>query len=808
MGNFSRLRESFDFNWKFTKGDPANAEAKHFDDGNWRKLTVPHDWSIEGPFSKNHKAGGDGGYLPTGIGWYRKHFHIKGKTNLEKVFIEFDGVYCNSEVWINGNYLGKRHSGYSGFQYDITSYLEEENVIAVRVDNSQQPSSRWYTGSGIYRHTWLVYTNKVYVPFNGTYITTPEVSAESAIIHAKTNVVNQENQSQNVMLHTTLFNSENKEVGEVKTDCVIDTGDTFECSQKLEIANPSLWSVENPYLYKLKTKILIDNKIVDKVVTPIGIRKIHFDSEKGFYLNDQQVKINGVCLHHDAGAVGAAVPERVLERRLEKLKEMGCNAIRMSHNIPSPEMLDLCDQMGFLVMDEPFDEWMIYKSKAIADGRKLKEDEHFGYFQYFEEDYEKDLTFMLHRDRNHPSVIMWSVGNEIPEQKVLDGHKILKKLVDICHQEDPTRPVTVACDQIKAEPEEARQEFLELLDVVGYNYVDRWRTRTETYYTEDKMENPHWKVIGSENRSIQSVRGEYVLDNQSSSWWRGPYHTNMIRVEQLWKFTKMNDYVAGDFMWTGIDYLGESRWPKKNSSCAPIDLCGFPKDAFYFYQSQWTTEDVLHVFPHWNWEGMEGKVIPVICYTNCDSVELFVNGKSFGEKSYEFPLQGMSEKYGHYEKPFQYPTTADLHLSWDVPYEPGTIKAVGKKNNQVVRSETITTTGSPHQIRLTADRSKLIADQRDVSHITIEILDENGRVVPTADNEILLTVEGEGTLIGLDNGNPKSHEDFKSNRRKAFNGLALVIIQSTLNAGKVKVTATAKGLETASILLDTEQLYD
>ncbi|MGM0920358.1 MAG: glycoside hydrolase family 2 TIM barrel-domain containing protein [Bacillota bacterium] len=800
-----RKRLCFDHHWKFCKGDYPEAKEPKFDDSRWEPLVLPHDWSIKGPFDKDHPTGGDGGSLPAGIGWYRKTFQIEETDRDSKIFIEFDGVYCNSEVWINGQYLDFHHNGYTGFTYDVTPYLNfyRDNVLSVRVNNSEQPGSRWYTGSGIYRHTWLVATDNVYIPYNGTYVTTPNVSSRTATVNIEVKTVNENSSPVDATLKTTILTHQNEVVGTVTSTLILEKNTESTYEQQLKITNPNLWSVENPFLYTARTEIFIDNNTIDHMETTFGIRSIHFDSDKGFFLNGEHVKINGVCLHHDGGCVGAAVPERVWERRLEILKEMGCNGIRMAHNPPSPELLDLCDKMGFLVMDEAFDEWSLYKFKNIADRYPIGKDKEFGYFKYFEENYEKDLLAMLHRDRNHPSIVMWSVGNEIPEQKEEFGYDLLKKMKAICHNQDPTRPVTVACDQIEAEPKNACLEFLEALDVVGYNYVNRWRTRTETYYTEDKLEHPHWKMIGSENQAIPAVRGEYSLPDAPTSKER-TYYNNMIRTEQLWKFTKMHDYVAGDFMWTGIDYLGESRWPKKNASFAPLDLCAFPKDAYYFYQSQWTTEPMLHAFPHWNWEGHEGKVIPVLCYTNCDSVELFVNGKSFGEKCYEFPLQGMTQEWAHYNKTFLYPTTSDLHLSWDVPYVPGTIEVVGKKDGKIVLKKEVSTTGEPSKLRLSCDRSSIQADGRDVSHIKVEVLDENNLVVPTADNEITFTVEGDGQLIGVDNGNPESHESFQANTRKAFNGLALGILQSSKEAGKIKVVAEARGLESDEFTILTK----
>ncbi|MCI3923943.1 DUF4982 domain-containing protein [Paenibacillus sp. TRM 82003] len=785
----SRIRETFDRDWKFYLGDTNKPQAPDYDDGSWRKLSVPHDWSVEGEFDENYPAGGDGGYLQAGIGWYRKSFTVPVEWSSRIVTLTFDGVYMNSDVWINGHHLGRYPFGYAGFEYNLSPYLnwEGDNVIAVRVDNNDQPNSRWFTGSGIYRHTWLTATNKLHIPLWGVYVRTPVITDDYASVQVQTKYINQHIQMETMKLRSEII-TPGGEIAAVHESLLnIHAGKAGEITQSLQVAKPELWSVETPMLYILRTSLLQDGAVIDETETAFGIRQAEFDKDRGFLLNGKQMKINGVCVHHDGGSVGAAVPERLWERRLEILKEMGCNGIRMSHNPPAPELLDLCDRMGFLVMDEAFDEWTITKHK------NFKTDVH-GYFEYFDEWSERDLVMMMHRDRNHPSIVIWSVGNEIPEQRVPDGYKIAKRLIEICHREDPSRPVTVACDNIEAEPIPAYQEFLEALDVVGYNYVDRWRTRTETYYADDRHRNPNRVFIGTENTGIGGVRGDYSLKNENA-WWRGTYTTRMITAEQLWKFTRMHDYVAGDFMWTGFDYIGETRWPNKNASFGVIDTCGFPKDGYYFYQSQWTTKPMAHVFPHWNWQGQEGKIIPVLCYTNCDKAELFVNGKSFGVKAYEFPRQGMSKEWAHFEKTHIPVTTADLHLSWDVPYEAGELKLVGySRDGEILLETVVATTGEPDTIEVIPDRDVIHADGRDITHLIVRVTDEAGRVVPTADTELSFQVEGEGALIGVDNGRPDSLESYKSNVRKAFNGMALAIVQSTLNSGQIRMKVDAKGL--------------
>ena len=799
----ARICETFDFGWKFLKGDSPGAQQPEFPDSAWRTLDLPHDWSIEGPFSDQEKAQGS---LPTGIGWYRKRFRLPESYKDRTVLIEFDGIYQNSEVWINGEYLGKRPYGYVAFSYDLSPHLKTgDNVIAVKVDNSRQPNCRWYSGSGIYRRTWLLATNQMHVAYWGTFVTSPRVSRNAATLQVKTRVKNERKVAATCVLSTSLLDRDGKTVQSADATQQIAPNGEYEFVQQVSVDKPRLWSVADPYLYKVHTTVGDQGKIVDEYDTPTGIREALFDADKGFLLNGERVKLNGVCLHHEAGSVGAAVPERVWERRLEILREMGCNAIRTSHNPYAAEFMDLCDRMGFLVMNEAFDEWKVGKGQIGP----------YGYANYFDEWYQRDVRDFVHRDRNHPCVVLWSAGNEIGDQSRAEGAETLRKLLEIFHTEDPTRLVTAGCDQIASEPltNRVRPEFLALLEVVGYNYVDRWRDRKEKYYSIDRAAFSQRRVIGTESGSMGGTRGDYRgLFPTAAPAPAAPGPGMMLRggrgrnidVEQLWRFVSTYDYVAGDFMWTGIDYLGESRWPGKGSSAGVIDTCGFKKDGFYFYQSQWTDKPVLHLFPHWNWKGQEGQFIPVTCYTNCDTVELFLNGKSVGAKGYAFPRYGMEDRYGNTGARARVPrTTNDLHLEWDVPYEPGTLKAVGTKDGKVVSTVEVSTTGEPSAIRLTVDRAEIAADRRDVAHVAVEVLDSQGRVVPTADNEIAFVVEGEGRLIGLDNGDPQSHEDYKAARRKAFNGMCLAIVQSTGKSGRIRVTANSSGLQPANLTIST-----
>lgn len=786
----------FDLGWRFARGNAPGAQVPTFDDAGWQQLDLPHDWSIEGPFSENAPCGGGGGSLPGGIGWYRKRFALPERDQGKRATLQFDGVYKNCDVWLNGQHLGFHPYGYTSFYYDITPWLhfgEQENVLAVRVDNSQQPDARWYSGSGIYRHVWLTLTDALHVAHWGVFVRTPLASAAVAQVEVLTRVQNDGDATRDCVLITTIVNGEGAAVGAAESRHPIAPDQTNEFVQRIRVTQPHLWSVDDPYLYCVQSIVKNGEEVIDRCETPLGIRTAEFDADQGFLLNGERVKINGVCLHHDGGCVGAAVPERVWERRLEMLKAMGCNGIRSSHYPPAPEFLDLCDRIGFLVMDENFDEWRMGKFA-------------YGYHDYFDEWAIADTTSMVRRDRNHPSIVIWSVGNEIPEQTVPEGVEILNKLIDVVHREDPTRPVTSACDNIAAHVP-ATDAFLEALDVVGYNYVDRWAERRELCYSIDRHCYPRRKMIGTENTSAAGVRGEYDLERAQG--WHGPYHTRMINAEQVWKFTRLHDYVAGDFMWTGIDYLGEVRWPAKNTSCGPIDLCGFPKDEFYLYQSQWTSAPMLHILPHWTWPGREGEVIPVIAYSNCDSVELFLNGRSFGEQALSFPRYGLdpSKSWGEQDwSLMSRPITADLHARWTVPYAPGVLKAVGKRGGEVVCVCEQVTAGPAAQIKLTADREAIAADGRDVVHLTVQILDAQSNPVPAADDLIAFDVQGPGQIIGVDNGDPLSHEPFQSNQRRAFNGLCLVIVQSTTKVGPISVTASAAGLSAAMVIVQAYQV--
>lgn len=786
-----RTRLSMDPGWRFTLGDPSGAEQPRFADQQWRRLDLPHDWSIEGTPREDAPGGGRVGYFPSGIGWYRKAFRLPAGARGKDVWLEFDGVHMNSDVWINGVLLGHRPFGYIGLVYDITPHLVAGvNVVAVRVDNSRQPNSRWYTGSGIYRHTWLTIVDPLHVGHWGTYVTTPDADSAGATVAVRTRVENNSRIARRGTLRSLVLNGEGGEVARADTSFALAAGEKREIEQRVPVDSPRLWSIDSPNRYTLRSEVRDGSRgagAVDVFTTPFGIRAIAYDKDRGFLLNGRRVKMRGVNLHHDGGAVGAAVPERIWEARLLALKAMGINAIRTSHNPPAPEFLDLCDSLGFLVMAEVFDEWTHGKVPE-------------GYHKYFAEWSERDVTDFINRDRNHPSIVLWSAGNEIGEQSAPDGAQVLRRLLDIFHRQDPTRPVTTGNDQIVADGRPATLEFLNALDIVGYNYVDRWHERREIFAEQDRHDHPDWLMIGTESGTIfQSFDEKYSLGTDPAVV-RPNYTSGMLQAERLWKWITMRDYFAGNFMWTGADYLGESTWPFKGFPSGALDITGHPKDFYYLYQSLWTDPAVLRLFPHWNWPGREGQVIPVLAYTNCNIVELFLNGRSLGEKRLEFPAQGTSGGWNSYALPVVRPTTTDLHLSWDVPYEPGVLKAVGRRRDGAVACEAeVATSGAPAAVRLTAERETIAAVPGDVALVSFEIVDAAGRLVPTAENLVRFSVTG-GSIVALDNANLQDLEPYQTDRRSAFNGRGLAVLRADA-PGFLRLTAGADGLSGSTLAI-------
>ena len=776
-----RTNENFNSGWKFHLGDVSNASDISYNDSAWRDLNLPHDWSIEGKFSDTNRATPGGGALPGGIGWYRKTFLIHNGDKDKLVYIEFDGIYMNSEVWINGHYLGKRPNGYISFRYNLTPYLNfgaSENTVAVKVDNSQQPNSRWYSGSGIYRNVHLIVTDKTAVDQWGTYVTTSDISQNSAKVSVVTRIKNSSENEKEITLKTIIYNSTGNKNGTSIHKTSLKADSACEIKQDITVKDPTLWSVENPELYTVVSLVKSNGKWVDNLSTPFGIRYFGFDKDKGFSLNGKPMKILGVCDHHDLGCLGSAINTRALQRQLEILKGMGCNGIRTSHNPPAPELLDLCDRMGFIVMDEAFDMWK--KGKNPYD-----------YSIYWDKWHEQDLRDQVLRDRNHPSVFIWSIGNEILEQWDSTGITMARELTDIVKSLDTTRPVTSNCN----DPRPGNFIIMSgALDLIGFSYHQQDFPNFPATF-------PGQKFIGSETTSALATRGSYDMPSDSIRRWpkrwdlplEGGNPDNTCSSydncsapwgsthEETWSIIKKYDFLSGMYVWTGFDYLGEPTpygWPSRSSYFGIVDLAGFPKDCYYLYKSEWTKEPVLHIFPHWNWK--DGQLIDVWAYTNCDEVELFMNGVS----------QGVKKK-----------GPDDLHLMWRLTYKPGSIKAIGRTNGKDILTEEIKTAGDPYQIRLTADRSTIDADGNDLSFVTVDILDRDGNMAPKADNLVNFELSGEATIAGVDNGSQTSHEPFQASYRKAFNGKCLVVVRSGLKPGEIVLKAASEGLQNTEITL-------
>ena len=780
----ARQRDNFDKGWLFILGDSAQMATPTYNDNHWRKLSLPHDWAIEGDFYAGNPSGAGGGALPGGIGWYRKHFLLDCEAEPGgRYFIEFDGVYMNSTVYVNGQEVGHRPYGYSSFEYDITKYLKRgDNVIAVKVDNSDQPNSRWYSGCGIYRHVWLTKTNAVHVKHWGVHVQT---DAKTGQIKVEADV-----EGNNYKVRNTVYDASGKEVG-------------------LKVKNPHLWSVEDPYIYKVRTQVLVGGKVVDEVWTTTGFRDFKFDAETGFWLNGKNFKLNGVCEHHDFGCLGAAVNEDAMHRKLSKLKAMGVNSIRSSHNPPAPELLNMCDTMGIIVMDESFDMWR--RKKTAGD-----------YARFFEEWHERDLSDLILRDRNHPSILMWSIGNEVLEQwssadadeltleqanLILNaGHDastlahgeemspnslLTLHLADIVKRYDTTRPILAGCN----EPDPNNHLFKSgAIDIIGFNYHHQWVKDVPKKF-------PGKPFIFSESVSALQTRGYYKMPSDEITWapqeWWLPYtdpsymcsaYDNMHASwssthEETWDVVKHNAFVGGQYIWTGFDYIGEPTpygFPARSSYFGVIDLAGFPKDTYYMYQSEWTTKPVLHLFPHWNW--LEGQQIDMWCYyNNADEVELFINGKSQGvrRKTGEQP-EGRYDMHNTKAK-----LNSEYHVGWRVTFNPGEVKVVARKDGHVVGEQTIKTAGAPARIRLSKDYQG-----KNTTFITAEVVDKDGNLCPWADDMIYFISEGDGKILGTDNGCQTSMENFKAPQRKAFFGKCMVVV-----SGNGSITAKSPMLQ-------------
>ncbi len=806
-----RKRTCIDENWRFAAGEHLQAINGNFDDSSWEKLDLPHDWSITQTPHPDCPAEAGGGFFPGNIGWYRKELAIPADLGNRHVLIEFDGVYMNSEVWCNGKLCGVRPYGYSSFCYDITPFVKagKPAFLAVRYDNARQKNSRWYSGSGIYRHVWLTLAAPIRVAHWGTFVTTPDVATDQATVRCATTLVNDTRDT------ATLQTSAKVETETARETVIIPPQSCKEVTFEITVAAPRLWSPDTPALYEVRVTLEQDGKLLDTYDTRFGIRTIRFDANKGFFLNGKSLKFQGVNEHHDAGCLGAAIPDAVLHRRLRILKAMGCNAIRIAHNPASPTLLDLCDEYGFMVVEDAFDEWREGKTP-------------YGYQLYWNQWWERDLVDMIRRDRNHPSVVIWSVGNEIIEvrQGKPEGLPIMRDLQAICHREDPTRPMTCGCCNSRTTLDAGYAQYL---DVFGYNgggggcfdyekdhehYPDlpmfatehphtlqtRGVYRTKTWYRDlhrnkdnvrwyasPRGEKPSHDLTSNQSKDrplldlmhIPDLTEEEVFEGVDPHY-QSSYGNAIVRMSifDSWYRTRTLPYFCGEFRWTGFDYLGECYgWPAKSWNFGIIDLCGFPKDAYYFFQSQWTTTPMVHILPHWTWPGLEGKTIPVFAYSNGDRVELFLNDRSLGIREMNDTL---------------------MYARWDVPYAPGTLKAVAYRKDEVIATTEQTTAGEPTAIRIAPEEATLKADGKDVAHIRIEVVDAEGRMVPHASHDISVAVDGPAQLIGMENGDPIDSTNYKLNHRRAFNGLLQAIIQSERTPGTVTITAASPELESTT----------
>ena len=777
-GNWNR----FNNNWKFTKGNPENAQSTNFDDSSWEKVNLPHDWAIKGPF--NEQENGSTGKLPwRGEGWYRNTFTLSSEDQGKVVYIKFDGVMSSPQIFVNGKLAGKWDYGYSSFYLDISDFVKygQENGIAVYVDNRKH-DSRWYPGAGIYRKVEMMTTEKVHEEIWGTYITTPVVSQSYAEMRILSNVWNKDSEDKKVTVEAVLVSPEGFEIKTVASrQRTLPAGSLFQFDNWMTVVRPQIWDVDHPVLYSIKTKVIVDGKVVDSNETPFGFRSFEFTADDGFHLNGRRLQLRGVNLHHDHGPLGAAFNKRSMERKLEILKEMGCNAVRTSHNICAPELIELCDKMGLLVFNEAFDK---YDKKAdIFEATDFYE---FG---------ERVIKNFVLRDRNNPSVFIWSVGNEMGDIQSNSnfGLQRLAAMVGFVRKYDITRPVTMACDQ----ESNAHWRHFDYYDVHAWNYGQRWETARKL--------DPSKSVIISESASTVSTRGFYELplpekptdfsqSNQVSSYdLHAPSWAEVCDDDFMWQ--ENDKYIAGEFVWTGFDYLGEPTpySSSRSSYFGIVDLCGIPKDRYYLYQSYWRPEkDLIHILPHWNWPGHEGKKVPVFVYTNGDEAELFLNGKSLGKQS---------------KKPKSEISTERYRLMWhDVVYEAGELKAVAYRAGKVIGEKVLRTAGEAYTLKLTPDRSRLKASGEDLSFILVEACDKNGNLCPLADYMINFELKGPGEIAGVGNGNPQSHEPFVAPYRKLFNGKAMLIVRTIANKpGKITVEASAEGLKPAKTSLTSEQ---
>jgi len=782
-----RAKENFDFNWQFHKGDIAMKLVVRVGQGgitdinvpiiqkkdtvidytnfrssssmlpsDWKTVNLPHDWCIEGTFVHDDDLGSQpsaSGYLPVGVGFYRKEFEIPESDKGKKISIEFDGIFRNSTVWVNGHLLGNHLSGYTPSNYDLSDFLrygnEGKNAILVKVD-ATQPEGWWYEGCGIYRHVWLVKTDKLHVGRFGTYVTTPTVSDAEAAVNIKTTLKNEYKTAKNVTLVSKIVDKKGFVLDTETSTLSISPFEQAEVSQTCAIKKPLLWSPETPNLYKVLTEVVENGNIVDTYETTFGVRIIEIN-KNGVFLNGKLCPVKGTCNHQDFAGIGVAVPDKINWYKLKVLKETGSNAYRCTHHMPTPEVLDMCDSIGMLVLDE---------NRHLSSSKDGLE----------------DLSTMLYRDRNHPSIFMWSLENEEAMQGTVMGARIMETMVNTAHKIDPTRKVTAAMNH-------ARNEggYSDVLDVVGYNYGDK-----QLAYVKDKENHPDRVIFCTEGTSFVSTRGEY-----ENSWWKHLCSNSTLWQPQWgpypgedWADIVKYPYLGGTFVWTAFDYRGEPTpfsWPSVASQFGFLDVCGFPKDGYYAYKSAWTDIPTVHIFPHWNWPGKEGDSIKVHCYTNCEEVELFLNGKSIGK-----------QKAIPYSK-----------LIWPLIYKPGKLEARGYKAGKLVTKDIVETTTAPAQVALNSDVNTLKADGCDVAIIKVAIKDAKGRVVPTANNLVKFSIEGPGKIIGVANGNPNSHEPDKASQRMAFNGYCMVLVQSDKETGEIRLKALSENIKGTEVVIKT-----
>ncbi|WOH36604.1 glycoside hydrolase family 2 TIM barrel-domain containing protein [Thalassotalea fonticola] len=790
--NVGRQRVNIDFDWLFYLGDDAEAKQSSFADQNWRKLDLPHDWSIEGEYQQDNPAGYRGGFLPTGIAWYRKHLQWDERWRDKHVEIEFDGVYMNSEVYINGHLLGKRPYGYIGFVYDLSQYLKPgDNVISVRVDHSKAPSGRWYTGSGIYRHVWLTTKAKVHIPYSGTWVRSENVSETQADLMVTTEISNRLAQAQQVMLSTEVIDDSGQIVALLTTPVALPAGVTKSTEQKFTIKNPKLWSVDQAKLYTVRSKISQNQRLLDNVDTSTGIRNIEISAARGFVLNGKPLILQGAGMHHDAGPVGSAVPDDVLRGRLIKLKAMGVNAIRTTHNPFAPEFYQMADEMGFVVMNEAFDGWWTPKAK-------------FDYGLYFDKWWQRDLEDFIKRDRNHPSVVMWSIGNEVPKY-TSEQQKRIKTFVE---QLDSTRAIT-----------QGRGYAGGHLDIAGFNGHGEYLNAMPDFH----QEYPNLPAIGTEMTHTMHTRGVYrsktryrtrdnpapwEVQNNEKKWqalkpsvypladftetevfpeanikYGSSFDNSVVRmpIREEIRLARDLPYLLGTFRWTAFDYIGESfGWPARTANFGVLDLAGFPKGVYYLYQSQWAKAPMVHLDPHWTHPGKAGIEIPVVVYSNQYSVELLLNGHSLGEKI----------------------MTDEMQLLWKVPYQSGTLTAIAKNaNGKVIVKDIVQTAGKATGLAIKADKTMISANRRDVVHLEIDIVDDKGVMLPSANNLVTINIEGPGRLIGVENGDILDLAPHKVPTRKAFMGKVLALVQATDQSGDIEVTISAASLTSQHITI-------